>query len=140
MNKSFQMSADSNNKILEILIASETVADKISMAKQEIVALDKRRQETRQALRSIEPADIDDSVWITIGTMLVKMKRKNAIDLMKKDQQQIEFEINKLRSDQKIWVNELRDLEHQPQLKGFDLKPLSTTEVRAFQSNLPSFI
>lgn len=55
------------------------------------------------------------------------------------DQQKIEIEINKLRSDQKIWVNELRDLEHQPILKGFDLKPLNSNELKAFANNLHNF-
>ena len=48
---------------------------------------------------------------------------------------QLEVEINKLNSDQKLLVNELRDLEHAPQLKGFDLKPLSQTELSALRNN-----
>lgn len=55
------------------------------------------------------------------------------------DQQTIEQEINKLRSEQKVLVNELRDLEHLSPLAGFDLKPLDRNEVSALSSNIPGF-
>lgn len=69
-------------KVLDILIASESVADKISIAKQSIIDLDKRRQHTREAIRNIEKCD-DTNVWITVGSTLVKMNRKNAVEIMK---------------------------------------------------------
>lgn len=72
----------SQAKILDILIASETVADKISVAKQSIIELDKRRQQTREAIRNIERCD-DTGVWITVGSTLIKMNRKNAVELMR---------------------------------------------------------
>lgn len=55
------------------------------------------------------------------------------------DQQTIDIEINKLRSDQKVLVGKLRDLEYQSPLKGFDLKPLERGEVNALSSHLPNF-
>lgn len=72
----------SQAKVLDILIASETVADKIAVAKQSIIELDKRRQQTREAIRNIEKCD-DTSVWITVGSTLIKMNRKNAVELMR---------------------------------------------------------
>lgn len=56
------------------------------------------------------------------------------------DQRTIDIEIEKLRSDQKVLVSKLRDLEYQSPLRGFDLKPLDREEVQAFSSsNLPGF-
>lgn len=75
-------SSNSNTKVLDILIASETVADKISVAKQSIIELDKRRQHTREAIRNIEKSE-ETSTWITVGSTLVKMTRKNAVELMR---------------------------------------------------------
>lgn len=55
------------------------------------------------------------------------------------DQQVIEQEINKLHSDQKVFLNQLRDLEHLSPLAGFDLKPLDRNEVAALSANIPRF-
>lgn len=55
------------------------------------------------------------------------------------DQQQIDIEINKLRSEQKVLVSKLREVECQAPLVGFDLKPLDRKEVSALGANLPGF-
>lgn len=55
------------------------------------------------------------------------------------DQQTIDVEINKLRSEQKVLVSKLRELECQAPLTGFDLKPLDRNELSALSANLPGF-
>lgn len=55
------------------------------------------------------------------------------------DQQTIDVETNKLRSEQKVLVSKLRELECLAPLTGFDLKPLDRKEVDAFKANLPTF-
>lgn len=55
------------------------------------------------------------------------------------DQQQIDIEINKLRSQQKELVSKLREVECQTPLVGFDLKPLDRKEVSALSATLPGF-
>lgn len=152
---------DNANKVMEILVQTEQVADQIIQNKQEIVALDKRRQNTREAMRDLDKSD-DTKTWITIGSLLVKVGKKKALELLKKgirfklcvniittlpmvpillsaDQIQIDVEINKLRSDQKVLVCKLRDLEHLQPVKGFDLKPMSHAEISSIRSNLPGF-
>lgn len=124
--------------VLEILKHSERLADQVLQNKQEIIALDKRRQSTREAIRDIGK-NFDKNVWITIGPILVKMEKQKALNLMRKDQQSIDTESNKLRSDQKVLVSKLRELECQAPLVGFDLKPLDRKELSAFRANLPSF-
>lgn len=92
------MSLTNEQKCLEIIKSTETVADKILMNKQELVALDKRRQENRQAIRRLENDGKEDSeetekqtktkkkkkVWITIGSLLVKMELEKALKLLKR--------------------------------------------------------
>lgn len=73
-------------KVLDILMASERLADQVLQNKQEIVELDKRRQSTREAIRDIGK-NTDKNVWITIGPILVKMEKKKANDLLKKGKQ-----------------------------------------------------
>ncbi|XP_037903812.1 p53 and DNA damage-regulated protein 1 isoform X2 [Hermetia illucens] len=123
-------------KVLDLLFASETVADKIMVNKQEIIQLDKRRQQTREAIREINKHN-EQKVWTTIGSMLVKLDRKKALEMLEKDKVQIDSEINKLRSEQKILVNEHRDIEHKLPFKGSNLKPMNSKEMSALRANLP---
>lgn len=46
------------------------------------------------------------------------------------------MEINKIRSDLKIKVNELRDLEHTPPVPGLMLTPMSSSEMSAMNKVL----
>lgn len=72
-----------NKKPLELLIECERVADKILQNKQEIIALDKRRQSNREAIRNLGKND-QKKTWITIGPMLVKMEKQKSINLLNK--------------------------------------------------------
>lgn len=52
------------------------------------------------------------------------------------DQKQCDIEINKIRSDLKVKVNDFRDLEHVPPVPGLMLKPMSQTEMSAMNQVL----
>lgn len=131
------------------------MADQILQNKQEMVELDKRRQSNREAKCSLEKST-DKKAWVTVGPILVKMTKERGEKLLEKgmrhlvkcevsapklwivsiaDQQTIDIEINKLRSEQKILVGKLRDLEYQSPLKGFDLKPLDRKEAAALSAS-----
>uniref|UniRef100_A0AAG5CSG8 p53 and DNA damage-regulated protein 1 n=1 Tax=Anopheles atroparvus TaxID=41427 RepID=A0AAG5CSG8_ANOAO len=126
-------------KVTEIILETERVADRILANKQKLVELDKRRQETREALRVIEKHFPLRRIWISIGSMLVKQDRQGAVDLLRKDQQTTEADIERIRGEQKLLVTKQRDLEHERPLRGFNLKPLSTAEIAGIRSNLPGF-
>lgn len=79
----FRMSKTAIEKTTEILIETEKVADKILQNKQEIIALDRRRQHSREGIREIEKND-EKKVWTTIGSLLVKLPREKALELLKK--------------------------------------------------------
>lgn len=71
-------------KTIELIQSTENVADKILVNKQEQLALDKRRQQTREAIRALEKHHPDQKkVWITVGSMLMKMNREKALELLK---------------------------------------------------------
>lgn len=158
----------SQKQLVELFIKTERTADKVLQGKQEIVALDRCRQATREAIRNLEKSS-QSKAWITLGSNLVKLEKSKALELLRKggskwkywkknlskeekcisgingesfsftDQQVIDVDINKIRSDQKILVNQLRDLEFQSPLKGFDLKPLDRAEISALSANIPRF-
>lgn len=73
---------------MEILVKTEKVADQIIQNKQEIVALDKRRQNTREALRDLDKSD-ENKTWITIGSLLVKVDKKKGLELLKRGKLQV---------------------------------------------------
>ena len=52
------------------------------------------------------------------------------------DQKQCDIEINKIRSDLKVYVNELRDMEYNPPVPGLMLKPMSHSEMSAMNNVL----
>ncbi|KAI8117418.1 uncharacterized protein LOC111686709 [Lucilia cuprina] len=133
------MSKTSEQKCMEILKSTEEVADQVLVNKQELINLDRRRQQNREAIRELEKntEKQEKKVWTTIGSMLVKLDRQKALELLKKDQTQIEREIKILQSDQKILVNKHRDLEHFSPYSGTNIKPLDRKEFSALKANLP---
>uniref|UniRef100_A0A1Q3F6A5 p53 and DNA damage-regulated protein 1 n=1 Tax=Culex tarsalis TaxID=7177 RepID=A0A1Q3F6A5_CULTA len=134
------MATSSKAKITEILLETERVGDRVLALKQELINLDKRRQETREAIRTVQknfPDRDGQKVWITVGSMLMKMPRPSALELLAKDAAQIEAEIGTLRTEQKVLVSRQRDLEHDTPLRGFDLKPLSRAELTAIGAAVP---
>lgn len=90
INKMNQASKD----VMNILISSERLADKVLQNKQELLELDKRRQNTREAARLIDDEKdkkvpkaekkLEKNVWVMLGPVLVKMDRKKALILLKK--------------------------------------------------------
>ncbi|XP_067632998.1 p53 and DNA damage-regulated protein 1 [Eurosta solidaginis] len=133
------MGKTDEQKVVEIIKSAEEVADKILVNKQELVELDKRRQQTREAVRELEKnaEDSEKKVWITVGSMLVKLEKAAALKLLKNDQMQIEREINIMNSEQKLLVNKHRDLEHFSPYSGTQIKALDRKEFVALKANLP---
>ncbi|XP_033211489.1 G patch domain and ankyrin repeat-containing protein 1 homolog [Belonocnema kinseyi] len=125
--KALQM-LNSQKKLLKHLEEVEQKAGEILTDRQEIVALDMRRNDDRVGMRALQKQK-HDKAWLTVGPILIKMNAKAAEELLVKDQQQCDIEINKLRSNLKVKVNELRDLEMTPPVPGLMLQPMSGTEM-----------
>ncbi|XP_032679812.1 p53 and DNA damage-regulated protein 1-like [Odontomachus brunneus] len=124
-----------HEKILEHLEQVEYKAGEILTDLDEIVALDKRRNDDRVGMRSLEKEPCKKT-WITVGPLLLKMQSKTAIELLEKDRRECNNTINKMRSDLKIKVNELRDLELAPPAPGMMLNPMSHKEMEAMNQVL----
>lgn len=75
------MAASGQEKVLEILMDTERVADQILVNKQEIVELDKRRQSNREALNELKRTG-DKSTWTSLGCVIVKLKKDVAVSLL----------------------------------------------------------
>ncbi|OWR46459.1 hypothetical protein KGM_216088 [Danaus plexippus plexippus] len=95
--------------------------------------IDKRRNQNREALRDLIKSG-QTKCWVTVGSVLVKHNVDSAKTLLETDQKQLNIDINKLRSNLKIKVNDLRDLEIQPPVPGLMLVPMSNKETRGLSS------
>ncbi|KAG7201913.1 hypothetical protein KM043_004624 [Ampulex compressa] len=122
-------------QMLKHLEQVENKAGEILTDRQEIIALDKRRNEDRMGMRALQKQKTAKT-WVTVGPMLLKMSTKNAEELLVRDQRECDIEINKIRSDLKIKVNELRDLELTPPVPGLFLEPMSRKEMTVMKEVL----
>ncbi|XP_045451502.1 p53 and DNA damage-regulated protein 1 [Melitaea cinxia] len=118
---------DDQAKILKYLICVEKIAEEIMNDKREIIMLDKRRNQNREALRDLSKS-LQLKCWVTVGSVLIKHNLEATKTLLDADQTQLNININKLRSNLKVKVNKLRDLEMQPPVPGLMLVPMSNKE------------
>ncbi|XP_011869142.1 PREDICTED: p53 and DNA damage-regulated protein 1-like [Vollenhovia emeryi] len=122
--------ANEHQRLLQHLEKVENKAGEILTDRGEIVALDKRRNDDRVGMRALQK-QVHPKTWITVGPLLLKMPSKAAEELLEKDQRECDTAINKLRSDLKIKVNQLRDIELTPPVPGLMLEPMSRKEMEA---------
>lgn len=67
--------------ILEHLETVEHKANEILTDQQEIIALDKRRNDDRVGMRALQKQSYDKT-WITVGPLILKMPSKTAEELL----------------------------------------------------------
>ncbi|XP_047523544.1 p53 and DNA damage-regulated protein 1 [Pieris napi] len=125
---------DDQTKTLKYLVSVEKLADEILSDKREIVLLDKRRNQNREALRDLAKSE-QKKCWVTVGSVLVKHNMESTKSLLEADQKQLDIDINTLRSNLKVKVNNLRDLEMQAPVPGLMLVPMSNRETEALSKS-----
>ncbi|KAG2461225.1 p53 and DNA damage-regulated protein 1 isoform X1 [Polypterus senegalus] len=117
--------------VLQFLAEVEEVAEEVLADKQQMIDLDKKRNRNREALRVLQNDGESSKVKMCFGNMFIKLPKEKAIEMIKKDQQQLDQEINTLQNQLKSKVNHLNDLQGKPELKGFNLVPLTKDEMQA---------
>lgn len=133
-------SEDTQTDIMSLLVEIERMAEEIISKKQEIIDLDRKRNSNREAIRSLEKEakshfkGEDSKSWLAMGNSFFRLPNRNAVNMLKKDQQELDISVNKLRSDLKIDVNNLREKEGKEELKGYGLNALSKEEFKAVNS------
>jgi len=77
-------------KLQQIIIETERAAQQVLTTKDELIALDFRRQKTREALRALKSeisANRDSSekkIWLSLGNLFIKTKTSKAQKLLQK--------------------------------------------------------
>ena len=129
-----QMTAESD-ELFKKWTDIERSAEEVLTAKQEIVDLDRKRNSNREAIRALEKEakthykGSDSKCWLVMGNSFFKLPNRNAVNLLKKDQQQLDLAVNTQRSELKEKVWRLREQEGKEELKGYGLKALSSEEL-----------
>ncbi|XP_026462621.1 p53 and DNA damage-regulated protein 1-like [Ctenocephalides felis] len=126
---------DETKEQLIYLARIESLAEEILVDRQEMVKLDERRNNLRVAAREIRNST-ENKFWIQIGASLVKSEKNRALDILQKDTDLINTEVENLQKSIKAKVNQLRELEHASPLTGLMLNPLSNKEMSVLKKNL----
>ncbi|MBN3309070.1 p53 and DNA damage-regulated protein 1 [Amia ocellicauda] len=128
---------DETQKVLQYLTEVEEAAEDVLADKQQIVDLDVKRNRNREALAALHrDRDEADKVKVCFGNMFIKLPRTTTKQMIQKDQEQLDKEINDLRKRLKAKVNRLNELQGKPELTGYNLSPLSTEELKSINKIL----
>ncbi|KAG8007344.1 p53 and DNA damage-regulated protein 1 [Nibea albiflora] len=124
-----------SQRVLEYLTQVEEAAEEVLTTKQQIVDLDTKRNRNREALNALKN-EVSDSekVKVCFGNMFIKFPKSKTKDMIQKDQEQLDKEINDLRKGLKAKVNRLNEIQGKPELRGYNLSPLSSDEIKAINS------
>ncbi|XP_044751496.1 uncharacterized protein LOC123311530 [Coccinella septempunctata] len=107
----------------------ETVAQDILTLKDMKLELSNAQNKFREALRAIEHSD-ERTVWMKEGSVYIQRPRQECLIFLRKEIEKSQDDITGLQNSIKDKLNELRDLEHEPRIVGFGLKPLSIREAK----------
>ncbi|MEQ2288911.1 p53 and DNA damage-regulated protein 1 [Ameca splendens] len=103
----------------------------------QIVDLDMKRNRNREALSALKHEMSDsEKVKVCFGDMFIKFPKSKTREMIQKDQEQLDKEINDLRRELKTKVNCLNEMQGNPELRGYSLSPLSADEIKAINSLL----
>ncbi|XP_068598925.1 p53 and DNA damage-regulated protein 1 isoform X1 [Brachionichthys hirsutus] len=124
-----------SQRILEYLTEVEAAAEEVLTTKQQIVDLDTKRNRNREALNALKHEMSDsEKVMVCFGNMFIKLPKLKTSEMIQKDQEQLDKEINDLRKVLKAKVNHLNEIQGKPELRGYNLSPLSSDELKAISS------
>ncbi|XP_007443876.1 p53 and DNA damage-regulated protein 1, partial [Python bivittatus] len=116
--------------VLGYLAEVEALAEEVMAARQQIVDLDQKRNQNREALRALsKEVDCPEKVTVCFGNMFIQLPKTKTQDMLQRDQELLDEEITKLQKELKVKVNNLLEAQGKPELKGYNLKPLSAEEM-----------
>ncbi|XP_035518210.1 p53 and DNA damage-regulated protein 1 [Morone saxatilis] len=126
-----------SQRVLDYLTEVEGAAEEVLTTKQQIVDLDTKRNSNREALNALKNEMSDsEKVKVCFGNMFIKLPKLKTKEMIQKDQEQLDKEINDLRKGLKAKVNRLNEMQGKPELRGYNLSPLSSDEMKAINSLL----
>ncbi|NXN12043.1 PDRG1 protein, partial [Indicator maculatus] len=67
---------------------------------------------------------------VCFGNMFIELPKAKTKEMLQKDQESLDEEINNLRKELRGKVNRLLEAQGKPELKGFDLNPMTAEEMK----------
>ncbi|XP_026200425.1 p53 and DNA damage-regulated protein 1 [Anabas testudineus] len=123
--------------VLKYLTEVEEAAEDVLTTKQQIVDLDTKRNRNREALNALKTEMSDtEKVKVCFGNMFIKFPKSKTREMIQRDQEQLDKELNDLHKALKAKVNRLNEMQGKPELRGYNLSPLSTDEIKAINNLL----
>ncbi|XP_067950307.1 p53 and DNA damage-regulated protein 1-like [Watersipora subatra] len=130
-------------ELLDHLTKLELAAQDLLEDKHSIVALDRKRNQTREARTAIKNRmkmkdNLMDSnkVWMCYGNTFIKMRSDTVVSILDEAHKTLDKEINSARDGLKTKLNTVREMEGKSQAAGFNLQALSANEQKALHSLL----
>ncbi|OXA61176.1 p53 and DNA damage-regulated protein 1 isoform X2 [Folsomia candida] len=123
-----------SERIVTYLTDLEQAAEEILTDRQTIIDYDRKRNANRESLRHLKNSS-EKKTWIAMGNNFFKLEKVAVEDMIHKDQVKLDTSINEIRDNLKKKVDRVRDIEEKPALKGYNLKPLNSDEMRGL--NIP---
>ncbi|XP_021495403.1 p53 and DNA damage-regulated protein 1 isoform X3 [Meriones unguiculatus] len=120
-------------RVLQYLVEVEELAEAVLTDKQQIVDLDTKRNRNREGLRALQKDLSSSDVMVCFGNMFIKMPHPKTKEMIQRDQEHLDKEIEMLRRELKVKVNRLFEAQGKPELKGFNLNPLNQDELKALK-------
>nr|XP_045011603.1 p53 and DNA damage-regulated protein 1 isoform X2 [Jaculus jaculus] len=120
-------------RVLRYLVEVEELAEQVLSDKRQIVDLDTKRNQNREGLRALQKDLSPSDVMVCFGSMFIRIPHHQTKEMIEKDQDHLDKEIEKLRNQLKVKVNRLFEAQGKPELKGFNLNPLNQDELKALK-------
>nr|XP_006130016.1 p53 and DNA damage-regulated protein 1 [Pelodiscus sinensis] len=73
---------------------------------------------------------------VCFGNMFIQLPKSKTKEMIQKDQEQLDEEINQLRKELRVKVNRLYEAQGKPELRGFNLNPMTPEEMKAIHQIL----
>jgi hypothetical protein len=105
---------------MDRLIKIEKLAEQLSVLQAQNLELNEKKEANRECLGAFRRGEIqtNNKLWVTIGTLQVKLPRKNAVDLIESEQVKLTKLIDDAREEIKQTSRDLLAL--QPNLTDMD--------------------
>ncbi|CAM2102228.1 unnamed protein product [Caretta caretta] len=135
--------------VLRYLAQVEELAEEVLAGRRQIVDLDLKRNQNREALRALQKdPGPSDKAMVCFGNMFIQLPNSKTKEMIQKgcfiitiitifsDQKHLDEEINQLRKELRVKVNHLFEAQGKPELKGFNLNSMTHEEMRAINQIL----
>ncbi|XP_065920807.1 p53 and DNA damage-regulated protein 1-like [Dysidea avara] len=117
------------DSVLATYARAEAVASEILSDKQQIIELDAKRNQNREAIRQLKSASANSKAWVCFNNTFLQFKSQKCLEMLEEDQKLLDSEINKLHDGLEGKVSALREMEGSDPLKGFNLKGMDRSEL-----------